>query len=478
MKNLGLFLVFMIITSPSSIAQANMAEFLPSQKYENSFKFFRGEEGGKILADLTKTPTGPLKIVFKECGMANAFYSRNTRNITICYELGNAITTAIRRDLKDTSSGRTKELEVGAFIFILRHEYAHAVIDLADLPILGGEEDAADRFATVTLLLSGNTDKATAAKTIIEGALLFFDARKKPGILDGFKTKTRNYADEHPLNEQRVFNILCLAYGSNPGFFAEMAAEQKMPKSRLTRCGSEYKDAKHAIETLLSKNTIVVKQAKKVDADIDRRDSAVMTKVHSGFVNFGEGIIRAPDVVSDGALTPIEINLNTPISDGDCLYAIPDGNYISHKICPTGDVQIKLVSLRVKVPTSGRILAAVAKRSGDVIILHKQANIIGYELDGLPQSHSALRMKSKANRLGSDTDMRLLINSAMTANDFIRQLRYTFSTNNQIDVYMTPHASKNPYLGFKALNLDSFSSYSVLAIDAAGVNISENVQIQ
>src|SRR5262249_11780883 len=46
----------------------------------------------------------------------------------------------------------TTEFTTGNMLFVLLHETAHGLISDLGLPVLGREEDAADQFATVTML--------------------------------------------------------------------------------------------------------------------------------------------------------------------------------------------------------------------------------------------------------------------------------------------------------------------------------------
>lgn len=468
-----LLVIFILAISATgrSYSSENVV-FKPSSKYGSAFSSYRSEAGDNMLSAFTKTPAGTLKIVFQECGMINAFYSSSNRSITVCYELEHAISSAIRNGNKNISMERQVGLEAGAFLFIFFHEFGHAVIDMAKLPILGGEEDAADRFATTILLDAPRTINTGLAKEVIEGGLTFFGAKRKPGILGAFKK--RNYADEHPLNEQRVFNILCLAYGNDPNTFTDLVVAQNMPKARLVRCGEEYRDAKHAIGELLK-----AKSAYPETNSINNvtSDEYVIDKIRRGVFNPGDGAIRAPDVVSEGSITPVEISLNTPLTQNDCLYIIVDDLYISHKICPRGGMQVQLASLRIKLPATGRIIAAVAKSTGDISLLYRQVQVTGYKPeDFIPPS--VLRMKNKAQRLGVATDIKMMINSAMTKEDFVQQVNYTFDSTDKIDVYMTPWASKNPYVGIKAVNSDRYQSYSVTIIGNSGSQISETVVVQ
>jgi hypothetical protein len=47
-------------------------------------------------------------------------------------------------------------------------------------------------------------------------------------------------ADEHSLDEQRYYNLVCWIYGSDPEYFADVATDWELPEGRAVRCPSEY----------------------------------------------------------------------------------------------------------------------------------------------------------------------------------------------------------------------------------------------
>ena len=48
------------------------------------------------------------------------------------------------------------------------------------------------------------------------------------------------YADEHSTSEQRRFNLLCMAYGSDPELFEDVAAWGGLPEERADICEEEF----------------------------------------------------------------------------------------------------------------------------------------------------------------------------------------------------------------------------------------------
>jgi hypothetical protein len=162
-------------------------------------------------------------VVFDYCGQENAFYDPQAGTVVVCGELLDLWEAMAFSSLPPEDA---EALVFGSTLFVLFHELGHAFIDQFDLPILGGEEDAADRFATV--LLAG--DPAGALLALVAAANWLSSPR------------VAVYWDEHPLNEQRFFNITCLVYGSNPSRFQTLVPDF-LPADRAARCPSEWEDA-------------------------------------------------------------------------------------------------------------------------------------------------------------------------------------------------------------------------------------------
>lgn len=163
-----------------------------------------------------------------ECGQPNAFYSPDDNQLIICYEMF-AFLIEIYGDDSDKISG--------VLVFVLFHELGHAVIDVYDLPAVGREEDAADQLAAVILVNAGEEESAG-----VLWAADFFD-RTAGSELD--------FADEHSLNQQRVYNLLCWLYGSDPSKYSSIVTSGVLPESRAERCPDEYAQVLRAWNRLL-----------------------------------------------------------------------------------------------------------------------------------------------------------------------------------------------------------------------------------
>jgi hypothetical protein len=125
---------------------------------------------------------------------------------------------------------------LGNMLFATLHEMGHASIQEMGLYVLGREEDAADSYAVVAMLKVG-TD--ISHHVLIQAAKGWFlsDARnRKEGIALAFY-------DEHGLDRQRAYNIICLMVGSDPDQFSDLAEQVKMPEERQGTCQGDYSNA-------------------------------------------------------------------------------------------------------------------------------------------------------------------------------------------------------------------------------------------
>ncbi len=169
-------------------------------------------------------------LAFTECGEPNAFYDADERRVRVCYELMD--------DLYEVFGGETEsddelnEAAWGAIYFTLYHELGHALVDLWDLPITGREEDAADQLAAF-LLTDGTEEGETAA---LNGANAFILEHDR----EGGEVSDSSLWNEHSLDPQRFYNIICWVYGRDPAGYAHLIEDGVLPAERAEQCEHEY----------------------------------------------------------------------------------------------------------------------------------------------------------------------------------------------------------------------------------------------
>jgi Putative metallopeptidase len=136
------------------------------------------------------------------------------------------------------------EFVSGNTLFVLLHELGHAAITEMGLPVLGRMEDAADSFAALRLIRIGSD---FSHRVLIEAAKGWFLAD-----LRDQKTGDRvQFYDEHGLNQQRAYEIVCLIVGSDEEKYKDLAKETKLPESRRDTCVGDYSNAVYSWDLVL-----------------------------------------------------------------------------------------------------------------------------------------------------------------------------------------------------------------------------------
>ena|ERR1043166_3945236 len=183
----------------------------------------------------------PRKLVlsFRECGVANAYYSPS-EGLILCYEYIDYMESLAPKDTTPEGFTRAEGI-AGAFLEVTLHELGHAVFDILEVPIYGREEDAADQFAGF-IMLQFSSDMARFA---IKGAAWSYLSQEQDWQGNAF-------ADEHGTERQRFYNYLCLGYGKMPEEFQDMVDKGLLPPDRAVHCAREYAQVQNAfVQTVL-----------------------------------------------------------------------------------------------------------------------------------------------------------------------------------------------------------------------------------
>ena len=128
------------------------------------------------------------------------------------------------------------EFVAGNVIFATLHEVGHMLISQMALPVLGREEDAADAFATLIFLRVGNV---FSDRLLNQAARGWFLSERR----DLTRRTALDFSDEHALDRQRAYNIVCLMVGSNSEKFGELADMARMPEARQHTCQFDFSNA-------------------------------------------------------------------------------------------------------------------------------------------------------------------------------------------------------------------------------------------
>jgi hypothetical protein len=172
---------------------------------------------------------------FVECGQANAYYSPADHEISMCLELMAGMAETLQGQFEDEDS--TANALAGAYIAVTLHEAGHALVDVLELPVTGREEDAVDQLSAWMLI------EADDADSVLGAAATYYVEQE---------ADDDDYADEHSLNKQRYFNLVCWAYGSDPENRPELISDWLLPEARAEDCADEYAQLDRSWSRLLA----------------------------------------------------------------------------------------------------------------------------------------------------------------------------------------------------------------------------------
>ncbi|MDR7036056.1 hypothetical protein J2X36_000792 [Methylobacterium sp. BE186] len=201
-------------------------------------------EGLREIVRMVRLPRS-LTLRLSECdGEINAWYAPETRSVTVCYEY---IQDVWDRAQKATSPPAVFRHDAifGPVAQVFLHEFGHALFHLLDVPVLGREEDAADQFAALVVLRL----RPAQARQIIDGSAVLFTSY---GAEEKLEKDT--LADHHGPFYQRLYNLLCLAYGSDKRAFGYLVDRGDLPRERAENCAAEYDQAAIAMDKLFRRH--------------------------------------------------------------------------------------------------------------------------------------------------------------------------------------------------------------------------------
>jgi hypothetical protein len=136
------------------------------------------------------------------------------------------------------------EFVTGNVLFVLGHETGHALISEFGLPVLGREEDAADALASIVAIKMASSFADRVVVNAARGWFLSDQRDRKDGVPTAFY-------DEHGIDVQRAYQIVCLLVGGQPDKFANLAKEVKLPEERRSTCRDDFNNAQWSWDQVL-----------------------------------------------------------------------------------------------------------------------------------------------------------------------------------------------------------------------------------
>ena len=208
-------------------------------------------EEAQLLEDLAASITDlfnlphDVRLLGVQCGEPNAFWSPSDQAVTICYEDADFAETVFIEAGDADPVDAALNVEVGSFY----HEVGHMLIDIYDLPITGREEDVADQLAAFVMLAEDDNGQVDpeSVKVIRDFAAEF----RAFGEVEG-EVGESQFAGGHSLNQTRMYNLLCWAYGADPEGNANIVDDGELPPERAETCEDEYAKVEYGWASLLA----------------------------------------------------------------------------------------------------------------------------------------------------------------------------------------------------------------------------------
>ena len=191
-----------------------------------------------------------LKLEVRSCGESDAFYEDG--EVVVCYEFLAGFWKAANAS-RPPNVSRADAL-VGPFMDTFLHEAAHAMFDLLKIPVLGKEEDAADLVSAYLMLQFPAHEKRGL---ILGAAYSYASELNVRSVRDLNRPRLRfgrhvSSANEHSTPAQRLYTLLCMAYGADKELFAPIVDRGYLPKDRAEMCDDEYQQIDFAYRTLIA----------------------------------------------------------------------------------------------------------------------------------------------------------------------------------------------------------------------------------
>jgi hypothetical protein len=190
----------------------------------------------------------PVALKIESCGEVDASFSRGT--VGLCYEYLQVVMRRI--EAGQLAAWVTPgEALAGAFVDVVLHEFAHALVEQLRLPVLGREEEAADQLSAYMMLQFGGDDVAGLIRGTAHMYLSwigFFQSRTLVPLGSGASPRE---ARAHPTAGQRLYNLVCLALGSDDNTYVALAKAVDLPPERAKDCAGEFAQIERAWRALV-----------------------------------------------------------------------------------------------------------------------------------------------------------------------------------------------------------------------------------
>lgn len=244
------FLALALVLTPRTAFGQTVRRFgqvevsLPTVGSEPDSLLAPAAKGAFVLAMAIDTnlalPAGGLVVKVLRCGAANAYYIREAREVQLCLEL----VTAVAQRARELRLGWGERELIDAIVFFGGHELGHALLHLYDIPVLGGEEAAADQFA---YWFFGKIGWAQYQSRGAAYLLIFADSDSPGQGQSDYVSQLQQFGSLHPFVNQRYLNFACWLYGAD----SAGPPPPELPVQRASQCSREVEELESSWDRVL-----------------------------------------------------------------------------------------------------------------------------------------------------------------------------------------------------------------------------------
>ena len=196
-----------------------------------------------VINLINESFTLPQELKFTFGGEDGPLYDSSTNQIIIPYFFIEEVKQRFTKDKYSKTGVSEKQATMDSLMHTMFHEFAHAIIFMYEIPVLGKEEDAADGLASVLLIefFEGGQEIAISAADL-------FDLESE----DRDELDEQDFWGEHSLDLQRYYGTLCHVYGSDPEKYKAILERDYFSERRADLCIQEYDSLLRSVQKLLA----------------------------------------------------------------------------------------------------------------------------------------------------------------------------------------------------------------------------------
>ncbi|MHA6691984.1 DUF4344 domain-containing metallopeptidase [Devosia sp. A449] len=232
------------------------------------------------------------------------------------------VCSATAQDLSEADAEAAIAFAMHDASFTMYHEIGHLLVGELGLPVLGKEEDAADALAVI-MLLNDDSDDDSYNALVDSADGWYFNAVKSTGSgVEDF-----SYYDEHSLDIQRAYAMVCMMVGKDPEAFSDTADAYELDQDQRDACAVTYEQANVSWTTLLEPHA--VSEAEGAAISISYEDAGDYTEFANALESW-QVLERAAALVTSRYVLPGPVTFRATLCGEANAYYSPGDSEITY----------------------------------------------------------------------------------------------------------------------------------------------------